>query len=292
MRLVLAFAFALALLAGEAAGAESTHSVPHPSLWTVHGKHGTVYLLGSVHLLSPTQVWRDAQLEDVIHGTDTFLFETNIDQNIIKQYIADKGSLPAGQSLRAMLPAASQQDFDADLASIALPEANVDMRRPWLTSVAMAAIKATKSGGSPYAGVDFSILSEAQARGKPIRYLETIDQQLAFLVPADPKVELESFEVFLKSFRTEDDDLGPFTAAWLAGDQDRLGALMLKELGQHPDLRKAMLDDRNHAWLKEIEQIADSESGTFLITVGAAHMLGKAGLPALLRHDGYAVDGP
>ena len=51
------------------------------------------------------------------------------------------------------------------------------------------------------------ILNNAQTRGKPIRYLETIDQQIALLAPSDPKVDLEGFEAFLKEFKNEGGEL-------------------------------------------------------------------------------------
>lgn len=273
----------LAVLAGAMPAAAS------PVVWKVQGKHSTVYLFGSVHVLSPTVAWRDAKIEDLIHGTDTFMFETALDQTRIVALIATEGLLPPGQSLRAMLPPDSQKDLDDDLASISLPETGLDGRRPWLASVGMMAIKMTKGGGAP-TGPDVELSREAQSRGKPIRYFETIDQQMALLIPTDPKLELEAFEAFLKDFRNESTDTGPMVDAWLKGDDAALETLLLKNMGQHPIVRKAVFDDRNHRWIATLKDILENDSGTFFVTVGAGHLLGKHGVPALLRDAGYTPE--
>jgi uncharacterized protein len=284
-------ALAALLVLGRAQAADDM--VPaHPSLWTVHGKHCTVFLFGSIHLLSPKIAWRDARIDTAIHSADTFFFETALDADKVKQIVAAKGSLPQGQSLRALLPPQSQKDLDDDMASLGVPEAGIDARRPWLATLALTAIKYAKDGLSPTAGVDVAIMGEAQTRGKPLRYLETIEQQMALLAPDDPKLELEAFEAFLKDFKTEQDDIAALTDAWAAGDQKKLDTLITGELVKYPAAKKALFDDRNAAWEKTLRTVLDKESGTFLVTVGAGHLLGDTGVPALLRRDGYVVEGP
>ena len=270
----------LALLAGSLPAAAS------PTVWKVQGKHSTVYLFGSIHVLSPTVVWRDEKIEDLIHGADTFMFETALDQQTIMQLVESQGSLPAGQSLRGMLPPDYQKDLDADLATIGIPEAGLDGRRPWLAALGMAAIKMTKGSGQP-TGPDIQLSQEALSRGKPIRYFETIEQQMALLVPTDKKLELEEFEAFLKDFQNESMDMQPMVDAWVKGDDDTLETLLMKNLGKHPGARKAMFDDRNARWIATLRGILDNDSGTFFVTVGAGHLLGKNGVPALLRDAGY-----
>ena len=61
--------------------------------------------------------------------------------------------------------------------------------------------------------------------------------------------------------------------------------------GQYPEARAAFFTDRNRAWVKQIEAML-RERKTFFITVGAGHLVGKDSVPALLRADGYKVDGP
>lgn len=290
MRRLLAALLAFAFFAGASLAEDPGPPTPHPALWRVTGKNCTVYLLGSVHILTPTLVWRDERIDKAVHDADTFYFETALDMPAVQKYIADKGTLPPGESLRAMLPPDSQKDLDDDIATLGVPEAAIDGRRPWLATIAMTGIKLFKSGTTPSAGVDVSIMADAKALGKPLRYFETIDQQMALLAPDDPKAELKAFEQFLKSFRKDDSEPGPMFDAWVTGDDDKLASLLMKGFDKHPDARKAMLDDRNKAWVKTLEGVLDGESGTFLVTVGAGHLLTERGVPALLRKDGYKVE--
>ncbi|MBS0473006.1 MAG: TraB/GumN family protein [Proteobacteria bacterium] len=262
----------------------------HPALWRVTGKHCTIYLLGSVHILSPDVKWRDSRINGAIEAAGTYFFETETDAAAVAKAIANKRLLPAGQSLRAMLSPKAQKNLDADFAMLGLNEEPLDGDRPWLVSLFMLGAKLAKSGNLPNSGVDNVVQATARDRGKPIRYLESIETQIALLAPDDPKIELESFEIFLKEFRRNDVDLKPMVSAWLRADQPALARLLLKDLGDHPELRKALLDDRNAVWAKELEDVLDHESGTFLVTVGAGHLVTERGVPALLRKAGYTVE--
>jgi len=63
-------------------------------------------------------------------------------------------------------------------------------------------------------------------------------------------------------------------------------------MASDPETKKRLVDERNQAWVAPIAHMLDSESGTFMVTVGALHMVGPEGVPALLRAKGYKVDGP
>jgi uncharacterized protein YbaP (TraB family) len=290
MKPIIAALLALFSLLAAPAGAAEAVQAPqsHPALWRVSGAHATVYLLGSVHILSPALNWRDGRIDAAIAASDTFYFETALDPAAIKQYIADKGTLPDGQSLRAMLPPDSQTDLDDDMASIGIPEAGLDTRRPWLATIAMIGLKYAK-GGAP-TGVDVQLMGDVKTLGKPVRYFETMEQQMALLAPGDPKDELESFEIFLKDFRKGGEDIGPIVDAWSAGDQKTLTRLLMSGFDKHPKARAMFFDDRNAAWAKTLGGVLDHESGTFFVTVGAGHLVTDRGVPALLKQAGYKVE--
>lgn len=280
---------------GPAAPANSAPMVyAHPALWRVHGKHGTIVLLGSLHLLPDNVVWRTPEIERAIAQSDVFVFEVPVDnaaQAKIQALIADKGALPAGQSLRAMLTPAAQADYDADLAALQISIAIIDNRRPWLASLVLSVMEMKSETGQIGLGPDFLLSKEAAAAHKEMRYLETLDQQIALIVPGDTAVELQEFEADLKEMRSEKNEYPDFIAAWSTADITKIDALMNGGFAHYPDARKALLDDRNKAWVVQFAKMLD-EDHTFFVTVGAGHLAGPQGVPALLRAKGYRVEGP
>lgn len=274
------------------ASAQTVHA--HPALWRVEADHASVTLFGSVHVLPPNVDWQTQALKRAIKTADVFVFEVPLDSdtvNRISALMAERGALPPGQSLRQMLPPDSQTDLDQAVASIQMPEAAVDNKRPWLVSLILISAHLRLRQQQFALGADSVVLQEANMTKKPIRYLETADQQLALIAPSDSKVELESLEQELKSFTSEDADIAAITGAWEAGDTAALDALSSKEFVGHPEARATFFTDRNRNWVKQIEAML-RERKRFFITVGAGHLVGKDGIPAMLRADGYKVDGP
>ena len=293
MRLKHLFAAFFALFAlAPASAAPLTHA--HPALWHVQGPKGEAYLFGSIHLLPKTITWRTKAVNDAIRRADVFVFEVSTDaqsQQEIRTLIADKGRLPPGQSLRAMLPPASQTDFDAALTKAKMSVDQVDHERPWLVSLQLLIAEGTAKHYSADAGVDNAVMAIAAHNHKPSRYFETIGQQFALLSGGSDKLQLSEFESDLKDFGKSDDDLTPMVEAWSKGKETKLAGLMNEDLADDPDMKKALLTDRNQNWVGQIAKML-TEKKVFFITVGAGHLAGPEGVPALLRAAGYKVDGP
>lgn len=75
-----------------------------------------------------------------------------------------------------------------------------------------------------------------------------------------------------------------------AGDYDAITSLTAAGVSpsDYEEYRKAMIDDRNEAWLERLQ--VHLHEGNAVINVGAAHLAGEKGLIALLRAKGYRVD--
>ena len=266
----------------------------HPALWHVHGKLGDVYLFGAIHALPPTLEWHTPAIDRAMASADVFVFETSNEiaaQERAQALVASRGLLPPGQSLRAMLPPAARADYDADIASVGLIPEWMDNKRPWLAALILTVTQMRQDNYDAEAGVDRKVMAFAHANKREMRYFETMDQQFALMAPDDYKLELSEFETDLHDFHQEHEQIGPLVAAWSAGDPDKIDRLMNADLGTHPEARKALLDDRNKRWVLQIETML-LEKRTFFITVGAGHLAGPVGVPALLRKAGYRVDGP
>ena len=298
MTRLLAFLFSLLFVSPAFAQASLKPALaalrPHPSLWHVKGEQGEVYLLGSVHVLPPNVDWRTPAIANALSSSDVFVFEVPEDQASLAQLnslVQAKGFLPQGETLRAKLHKNALPDYDAAVKASGLPPEAVDRERPWLAGLQLMFAQIGKLKFSAQDGVDSVLMGEAGKNHRQMRYLETITEQFALLAPDDPGLELQEFESGLKDLSDVAAGIDPMVKAWSNGNQAELDKLINGDLDEFPQARKELLDDRNKRWVPKIEAML-KEKHVFFITVGAGHLTGPLGVPALLRKDGYKVDGP
>ena len=269
----------------------------HPAVWQIKSKTqkgGSVTLLGSLHILPANMDWLTPEVMHAVTRTDVFVFEVPTDaaaQETLDSLIASQGSLPAGQSLRAMLPPDYQGVYDSVITAAHLSASLTDREQPWLVSLQLSVADSMNKNYFPDAGVDFVLMSWANEHARPVRYLETIDQQFALLTPSASELTLTDLESGLNRYQVGTDTIAPLVQAWSNGDVAKLGSLMDANFAGHPDAKARLVTDRNRQWADQIEKMM-REDKNFFVTVGAAHLTGPDGVPALLRKDGYMVDGP
>jgi hypothetical protein len=265
-----------------------------PSIWHIQGQQGEVYLLGSVHVLPPNLDWRTPAIARGLTRSDIYVFEVPQDQSAaaeLNTLIQAKGFLPDGQSLRDQVKPASRADYDAALKASGLEGAMVEHERPWLAGLQLMFAQIVKLKYAADSGVDSVLAADAVKTQKQTRYLETVAEQFALLAPDDRTLEMQEFESSLKDLRDVGGELEPMVKAWGAGDQAKLDKVINGDLDEFPQARKLLLDDRNKRWVPKIEAML-KEKHVFFITVGAGHLTGPLGVPALLRKDGFKVEGP
>ena len=76
---------------------------------------------------------------------------------------------------------------------------------------------------------------------------------------------------------------------WLAGDMEAIAAEGDEGLLRDPELRAALLTDRNRTWTAKIAALL-AQGKRPLVAVGAAHLAPPEGLPELLAAKGYRIE--
>jgi uncharacterized protein YbaP (TraB family) len=78
-------------------------------------------------------------------------------------------------------------------------------------------------------------------------------------------------------------------AAWYAGDVEKIDSLNNAELrDKHPDLFQILVVKRNQNFTEQIRNLLAGDGVSF-VAVGAGHLAGKEGVPAMLEKQGYKV---
>ncbi len=276
--------------AGANAGAQT---VAHPAFWTVHGKDGTAYILSSVHVLPRSMVWRSPAIDDAAKSSGTFIFEVPAgkdDEAEATRFIVARGRLPDGQTLSSLLSPVAQKDYAAACARAGMQTSTLDDMRPWLAAVVLTVSYMYKRKFNSSAAPDNLMLGYAERTDRTVRYFDTTSQQLEFLARFDAARGLAGFSALVGDFSNQPQREDALIDAWSRGDVATLSRLIDTNFASDPDGRN-LIDARNRAWADRLEGLLGADR-TYFVTVGVAHLVGPTGLPALLRADGYTVDGP
>lgn len=261
-------------------------------LWTVHGRHNTVYLLGSVHVLRPGDAAMSATTEHAFDDAERLVMEIDLDDpsssplSMVAE-MQQAAMLPAGQTLREVL--------GDDYASIGaqVHESGVDLQAldafaPWFVAVSILDLELAKRGYSPEFGIEQTLTARAVAAHKPIEGLETAAEQFQMLAGMSLEQQKRFLVMTLDESAQLDRELEDLLQAWRTGDTAALARLLSSEYEEFPDLYRRLTVDRNRAWVGRLEELLDDRDD-YLVVVGAMHLVGPGSVVELLRQRGYDV---
>jgi hypothetical protein len=208
----------------------------------------------------------------------------------IAQLTVETGFFGDGRTLRSVLHPETWELFEERLEREGLaPDAFVHME-PWLAGMTLQLVALEREGFDPDRGVDMALARSAGLAGKRIAGLETADAQIAAL----DSLPLPTQELMLRDVLEEEDPEAGLPAlldAWRKGDAACIEATVFAGLGADPALDpffEALYFERNRQMARGIAELVD-RGGLAFVVVGAGHVVGSRGVPALLAADGYAV---
>lgn len=300
---------AAALLAGWLGSAGAVGAAP--ALWRASSDHAQVYLFGTLHALQPQAAasWRTPAYDAALAAADTVWFEADLSQAtpaaigaILARYGVDPDHTLSQKLSRDDLARLARQ---ADLARI-------EHLRPWAAALMLSVQPMLSQGGSVEAGADAQATRQAQTDAKRIRTFETLEDQAKLFADLAEPAEVAYLSQVIRERATQWPKIrialhqagpaggpggGPAGAqsglerAWLDGDLARLGPALVGNLeAQNPVFYEALLKRRNLAWAETLTRELQTAHGTELVNVGALHMMGEDGLPALLAARGFKVE--
>ena len=276
------------------ATAIAVHPAPPASskhiLYRVRGPQGaTVYLLGSVHLLSADAATLPQEVDTAFAHAKTVTFETSLDSAMARgpEMIA-RGRYGDGRTLRESLAPAHAAKVDSVLHLYGLSLDQVNGFKPWMVSLLMAQFAMQKLNFQPQYGVDMQLNARAKQASKPVGGLESVDFQMGLfdsLSPADQErmlLDNDSPEGAAKQ-------MGAIRDAWSHGDAAGLDSMLNARMADAPTLLDALVWSRNRSWIPKIEAMIRGKDDA-LVVVGAGHLVGKQGVVAMLRAKGYTLE--
>lgn len=264
-----------------------------PAIWVARDHDSTLYLFGTVHLLSTDIHWQKDELAKIFRESGTVFFEVDtgpqgqIDASVITQ---DLGFHKDGRRLSDKLDSYQLKLLEAaaNNGNISLPV--LDSMMPWLAAEFLTLAAAQNAGLSADISADEALKSRAATQGKNIIYLDTIQNQILRTAKQANFVQMLMLTDALEGFDGLGNDLTRIAKAWSVGRTDFLTReVVVAVKNRSPDIYQAIYDNVNRDWVKPLILFLE-DNGTGFVAIGTGHLLGEDSIQNLLREQGYEVE--
>ena len=259
--------------------------------WRIEKDGRVSHLYGTVHVGRPDWISPGPQVMAALAAADRVAFELDLLDPDVLQRLQRAARAPAGQP---RLPDALAERL-AQQRSLACVGSLLEGLRPELQVITLVSLSLRGDGLDPAWGIDGWLARLAHARRQTVLSLETPEQQVALLVAPRPA------EVATVVRRGLDELEDPATRRvalrlaehWAASDLAAIenfaqwcGCL---ESEAERQAHQAGVLARNPAMAERIATLHQRGARVFA-AVGALHMTGPEGLPALLARRGFQVE--
>ncbi len=253
-------------------------------------RDGRVFLLGSIHVGQEASYPLDPTIEEAFALSEGLAVEVDITSLSPEQSMDMMGAMMFGEdeSLSAMLEPVVWQKLASTLEPMGLPVEALDKMRPWAVAMMAVELQLMAKGFLPDHGIDRYFLDRAHAdAAKTVTALETVELQMGVFGNMSTEAQLLMLRESL-----EEDPVAMVTDVWkrwLLGDADGIYTNMVAPQPEDGEagveIHAALFDARHLGMVRGIEGLMN-QGGTWFVVVGAGHLVGNAGLVAMLAERG------
>jgi uncharacterized protein YbaP (TraB family) len=264
---------------------------PLHALWELHGKHNTVYILGSIHVLRPSDYPLAPAVLHAYGNASSIFMEINladIDSQQMQTQLLASARLPEGKTLPAIMGDARYKRAQALAQGVGIDLGIFDAFAPWFAAEAISQLQLQQLGFQPKSGVEMFFLERARADGKSVAGLETVQDQIALFDALTMEQQADYLISSLEEAHDLPKEVDAMVHAWASGDTQWFAEQLKSEIGRDPVLYDSVLVARNRKWVPKIEALLNDDKN-YLVIVGTGHLVGQGNVIQLLKKDGIAV---
>lgn len=268
-------------------------SVDRGALFKVTGNGHTMHLFGTMHVGQAEFYPLEPRIVQAVAAASTLALELDVDAapevaaTAMQQHgMARPGfALPPGLSAR-LAPLLQRAGMNpAVIASL----------KPWVVAMVLSLHEVALLGYRADLAVDSYLAKLARAGKVKVVELESVDLQMGLfnkLSDADQLRFLEETITLIESGKQRA-ELREMVDAWRTADQPALEAIAAR-VENDPSFvgrffKEVLMDGRNGAMADKLVALLARENNT-VAAVGLLHLLGKNGVPALMRARGITVE--
>jgi len=251
----------------------ATHDAD-PALWVVKDKDTTIYLFGTIHVLKPGLSWFDEGVKKAFDSSDQVVLELVMpDAQAMQALVAEKGIAHDGVALTARLPEGKRAAYAKAVTDLGFPANAFDQMEPWFAATNLSLLPLMKLGYNPANGPEQVITKAAADAHKPLIGLETAEQQLGYFDSLSMPAQIAFLDSTVDELPKLSTEMNEMVDDWAQGQPDKLAKLLNDDLDASPEVKQALLVNRNKNWANWITERMKTP-GTVFIAVGAGHLAG------------------
>jgi len=257
-------------------------------LWELEETEGRVLLMGSVHFLRSTDYPLPPELDAAYAAADTLVMEIDMDDldpMTAQVVLASIGTNENGASLQDALGESDYAEAAQLAEELGIPLGLFEAFKPWFAALSITQLRMIQLGFDPAWGIETRMTANAQAEGKTVLGLETLEEQLSFMDNLDDETQRLFLLQSLEDATEVQEEVQAIVSAWRSGDTEALEQLLIEGLQETPRLFDSLLTQRNQNWVPQIMDIAE-QPGNHLIIVGAMHLVGDNSVLSMLEERG------
>lgn len=261
------------------------------SVWQVSKAGNSVYIGGTLHILSPDDFPLPNAYGTAYNQADKLVFETDIaglNSPRFQQDSRARLTYGDGTQLQNVLSEETYQALKAHLTARHMDIAAMANYTPALISITLSFTELRLMGLTSQ-GVDEFYYFKAMTDGKALDWFESPQQQLEFIAALGGEDEDEMIRYALEDVKQLPQALGELKKYWQSGDME--GLYQSQGKGFHddfPEIYQQLLVQRNLNWLPAIETMLTTSETEFVL-VGTMHLSGQDSVLDLLRQKGYHI---
>jgi len=262
-----------------------------PALWIVRDADSTVYLFGTMHLLSPATVWLSPRVDAAFDSASALVMEVaNPDDRAAVTPLIRQFGLSPDRPLSTLLTADEMTALDVAARTIGSSAAQMEPMRPWLAGIMLSGAPQIRAGLDPETGVERVLRARAVAAGMTVNGLEAPETQIRMFAGFPESGQLTFLRRTLRDFGLPTGEADQVIQAWATGDVAAVAALGVEPMRRESELLyQTLLARRNIDWADQIQTLLKGSGVTF-IAVGALHLAGDESVQAVLRARGVTVE--
>ncbi|MEP6548079.1 MAG: TraB/GumN family protein [Gammaproteobacteria bacterium] len=261
------------------------------ALWELHGKHNTVYLLGSIHVLRLSDYPLAPALLEAYGNAKSVFMEVNLEEigsAEVQTEMLTSAILPEGKTLTEILGQQRYGRADALAREVGVELAMFDQFAPWFVAEAISQQQLTQLGFQPESGVEMYFMERARTDGKSVAGLETVHDQISIFENMPMDTQAEYLISSLEQAHGLAAEVDSMVRAWQRGDTQWFVNQLQSEFGRDQRLYQSVLVARNRKWVPKIEALLNDDKN-YLVIVGTGHLVGQGSVIDLLKKDGISA---